>query len=190
MTKYNILNQPSNSIIDPNSSGEALREQIGNLEENDVLLETAISDSVKESIKLSEDNSNLSANNLLLQAEIQNIRKRNIAEIEKTKNFSVSGFSKDLLPIYDSLSKSLENIEEGTNAHEGISNTLNGLLMAFESNGVKIIEDNNSFNPEFHEAVSHIPVEGKSSGEIIEVLQVGFLIADRLLRPSMVIVAK
>ncbi|MEM7027859.1 MAG: nucleotide exchange factor GrpE [Pseudomonadota bacterium] len=131
---------------------------------------------------------------LRAQAEMENLRKRTTRDIENAHKYALDKFVNELLPVVDSLelgiSAAVEN-EHGKEMLEGMELTLKMLSAALEKFGVKHIQpEGEKFNPEFHEAVSMQPVEGKESGTVISVMQKGYELNGRLVRAAMVMVAK
>ncbi len=124
-------------------------------------------------------------------AEAENIRK--IAAKEKTDimKYGISKFAKDVLSIRDNLKLALSNSDASTDhIIEGVKLTMAVLDKTLESNGVTIIEAVDcKFDPHFHQAVVEIEDDEKQ-GLVVQVLQDGFMIYDRLLRPALVAVAK
>lgn len=132
---------------------------------------------------------------LRAQAEIENIRRRTEIDIEKAYKFSLEKLINELLPIIDSLEKPLElNNQEKKDVKiitEGIKLTLKALLNIVKKFGVEVINDVNvQFNPEIHQAISTIDSDQVNNNHIIKVVQKGYTLNGRLLRPSMVIVSK
>ena len=126
------------------------------------------------------------------QAEVQNARTRAAREIDKARKFALDGFMKELLPVHDTFARSLET-ENATaeTLKEGSELTMKMLSKALEKFGLEVIDPKNeAFNPEFHEAVSMVPMPGVESGQIIDVIQKGYKLNDRLLRAAMVVVAQ
>ena len=124
-------------------------------------------------------------------AELQNVQKR--AEKERTDmaKFAITQFAKDILSIFDSLQLALTNCKKQDDPIvEGIKLTLSQLNKVFDAYGIKMIESKDKkFDPNYHQAINQIESE-KEKGTIITVLQEGFMIKDRLLRPALVSVAK
>ena len=130
------------------------------------------------------------------QAEVQNIRKRSQEDVSKAHKFAIEAFAESLLPVRDSLEMSLtiENLTPEA-LKEGVEATLRQLASALEKN--KVIELNpigEKLDPNRHQAISMVPGEGAeppvASGHVVSVLQKGYLINDRLLRPALVTVAQ
>ena len=130
-------------------------------------------------------------------AENDNLRKRHDKEIEDNSKYAIKNFSYSLLTVADNLERAISSTsnesEELTpvvkNLIIGIQAVEKELFSALEKNGVKKFESlHEQFNPEFHQAVSKI-INEKPEGIIVEEMQKGFKIGDRLLRPAMVVVS-
>ena len=126
-------------------------------------------------------------------AELQNLKKRHEIEKVNISNFSITAFAKDVLSIRDNLCLALANCKDNSNTDaivEGVKMTLKHLDKILDSYNIKIIVSlNKPFNPNYHQAMSEA-VSDKDPGTIIQVMQEGFMIKDRLLRPALVVVAK
>lgn len=135
---------------------------------------------------------------LRLVAEMDNLRKRFVREREDAAKYSISGFARDLLDVSDTFRRALQSIPEETRADEkirplveGIEATERVLLNVFEKNGIKKLEPlDEPFNPNFHEVMFEAPVPDKAAGQIIQLVEAGYMLHDRLLRPARVGVAK
>lgn len=126
-------------------------------------------------------------------AEMENIQRRTKRDIENAYKFSLEKFIKELLPIKDSLEKALELAiaKEHDPALSGIQLTLKQLENLLEKNGVKPIEPaGKQFDPHFHEAMLAEENDEFPPNTIIKVLQKGYLLHERLMRPALVVVAK
>ncbi len=131
-------------------------------------------------------------------AEMDNLRKRSVREREDAGKYAVTGFAKDLLDVADTFRRALQAIPEDLRSDERINNLVQGieatersLLACFEKNGIRKIEPlDEPFNPHFHEVMFESPVPGKQAGIIIQLIEPGYVIQDRLLRPARVGVAK
>ena len=128
---------------------------------------------------------------LRAKADAENARRRAEDEISKVRKFAIEGFAESLLPVLDSLEAGL-NIKDASIDHirEGAQATLRQLLSALERNKVIAIDPqvNTKFDPHLHQAISVVPSE-QEANTVVTVLQKGFLIADRILRPALVIVS-
>ena len=124
-------------------------------------------------------------------AELQNVKKRHETEKANISNFSITSFAKDVLSIRDNLCLALANCKDNSDAIvEGVKMTLKHLDKILDSYNIKIIVSlNKQFDPNYHQAMSEA-VSDKDPGTIIQVMQEGFMIKDRLLRPALVVVAK
>jgi len=130
---------------------------------------------------------------LRMQAEMENLRKRLIRDLEKSRKFALEGFMKDLLQVRDSLERGLEMIDEKATVEtlkEGKELTLKMLTKVMSDHGLEVVDPAlQAFDPEFHEAVTVIPSEEYEENTVLEVLQKGFKLHDRLIRPATVVVA-
>ncbi len=128
---------------------------------------------------------------LRAKAEAENARRRAEDEISKARKFALESFAESLLPVADSLEASLA-IKDATpeQIKEGAAATLNQLKSALQRN--KVIEINppsgTKFDPHQHQAISMVPSE-QDANTVVSVLQKGYLIAERVLRPALVTVA-
>ncbi len=130
-----------------------------------------------------------------LRAEIENNRKRAERDIENAHKYALKNFIENLLPIIDSMemgqtaaradNATLESIREGSEM------TMTMLLQLLEKQGLETIDPlGEKFDPEKHQAMSMIEAAGAESNTVVEVMQKGFALNDRLVRPAMVVVAK
>ena len=131
---------------------------------------------------------------LRAQAEMENLRKRTTRDIENAHKYALEKFVNELLPILDSMTlgmnaaESAENVEE---LREGMDLTLKMFISALEKFGVQTIDpQGEKFNPEQHEAISMQEIEGTESNTVVSVMQKGYELNGRLVRPAMVVVAK
>ncbi|WP_447530098.1 MULTISPECIES: nucleotide exchange factor GrpE [unclassified Vreelandella] len=130
---------------------------------------------------------------LRASAEAQNIRRRAEAEAEKARKFALEKFVKELLPVVDSLEKALENMQEdATDVHrEGVSMTLKMQLDVLNKFGVESVEPHGEpFDPQVHEAMTMVPNPELEPNTVMDVMQKGYLLNGRLVRPAMVVVSK
>ncbi len=128
---------------------------------------------------------------LRAKAEAENIRRRSDEEISKARRFAVEGFAEALLPVKDSLEAAIA-IPAATPEQllEGVHATLRQLSQALERNKVQQIAPpaGTKFDPHQHQAISIVPAE-QEANTVVAVLQKGYLIAERVLRPALVTVA-
>ena len=150
----------------------------------------ALADAQAELANLKAQNADLADQYLRAQADVQNARRRADDEIAKARKFAVEGFADSLLPVLDSLEAGLAipnaTIEQ---IHEGSQATLRQLKSALERNKVLEIAPpaGTKFDPHHHQAISVVPAE-QEAHTVVTVLQKGYSIADRVLRPALVTV--
>lgn len=129
---------------------------------------------------------------LRAKAEAENARRRADDDVSKARKYAVEGFAEAMLPVLDSLEAAI-GIQNATPEQllEGVHATRRQLVQALERN--KVIEINPGpaakFDPHQHQAISAVPVPGQEPNTIVAVLQKGYLIADRVLRPALVTVS-
>jgi molecular chaperone GrpE len=135
---------------------------------------------------------------LRMHAEFENIKKRMERDKEKSVAYAQEQFARDLLPVMDALELALASIpteEEGGDEHlaklrEGVQLTLDQFIKTFEKHHIKVVDIDEGFDPNFHDAVMQVESDQHEKGQIVQVLQKGYTFKDRLLRPAMVSVAK
>ena len=131
---------------------------------------------------------------LRAKAEADNTRRRADEEIAKSRKFAVEGFAESLLPVKDSLEAALATHASGQGSPEqvleGVNITLRQLVQALERNKVVEISPpvGTKFDPHQHQAISMVPAD-QDANTVVSVLQKGYLIAERVLRPALVTVA-
>ena len=177
------VQQETTSTEDPLE--DPLEEAIARVQE----LEEQLKAQVEETSKKEQD--------LLLRtrAEIDNMRRRSEQDIEKAHKFALEKFSKDILNTIDNLERALatpankedENIKA---LFDGVELTLKELLSTVSRFGVEPVGTvGDTFNPDLHQAISMQPAEGFESNQITTVLQKGYTLNGRVIRPAMVMVA-
>ena len=128
------------------------------------------------------------------QAEMENLRKRAARDVENAHKYALEKFTDELLPIMDSLELGLSASVKAKNLDDlckGMELTLEMFNTVMEKFGITMIEPKGEkFNPELHDAVSMQETNDSNSGIIIEVMQKGYTLNGRLIRPAMVVVAK
>ena len=142
-----------------------------------------------------EEKANRSTDQALrTQAELENIRRRAEKDVSNAHKYGLEKLINEILPVIDGIERGLAipaPNAEAKNIHAGMEMTLGMLLKALEKYGVKQINPvGEVFNPEQHQALSMVEKAGAAPNTVIEVMQQGYLLNDRLLRPAMVIVAK
>ncbi len=132
---------------------------------------------------------------LRAQAEAQNVKRRAEMDVEKARKFALEGFSRDLLPVVDNLERALESAaESGEDAKplvEGVELTLKSLLDALNKYHIAPLDPQGEpFDPQLHQAMSMVENPAVEPNTVIAVMQKGYTLNDRLLRPAMVMVSK
>jgi len=131
---------------------------------------------------------------LRMQAEMENLRKRLIRDQEKSRRFALERIMKDLLQVRDSMERGLEADAESATAVallEGQALTLKMLAKVMQDHNLELIDpQGEAFNPEFHEAMTVQPSAELEENSVMEVLQKGYKLHDRLVRPAMVVVSR
>jgi molecular chaperone GrpE len=133
-------------------------------------------------------------------AEMENVRKRLEREKAEATLYAASNFARDILSVSDNLTRALElaHADAIKDAPEPIKNLIGGvemtqreLLNVFERHGIKRLDPlGEKFDPHLHQAMFEVPAGDQPSGIVVQVLQAGFVIGDRVLRPAMVGVSK
>ena len=127
-------------------------------------------------------------------AEIENIKKRSQKEVENAYKYSTESILQEIIPIYDSLSLSCNLSDEKTTKEQldqGNKLLLSMFQKIFEKNNIEEINpQGESFNPEFHQAISTIEDNNEENDKITEVVQKGYLLNNRVIKPALVIVIK
>ena len=129
------------------------------------------------------------------KAEVDNIRRRSAQDVDKARKFALEKFATEMLVSVDNLERALQNVdkedENNKGIIEGLELTLQGLIASLEKFGVKGVDPQDQpFNPEFHQAMSMQVVEGVAPNTVIAVMQKGYELNGRLIRPAMVMVSK
>lgn len=150
--------------------------------------------------ELAARNAELNDRLLRLAAEMENLRKRYERELADTRTYAIAGFARDMLTATDSLSRALMMLP--AEARETADATMQSLIDGIElteremqrllsKHGVKPIEaEGQKFDPHRHQAMFEVPDPSRPEGTVVQVVQAGFSIGDRVLRPAMVGVAK
>ena len=133
-------------------------------------------------------------------AEMENLRKRTAREVADARAYGITGFARDILHIADNLQRALDAIPADMKATadpalkafiEGVELTERSLLNTLEKNGVKKFDPSGEkFDPNFQQAMYEVPDPSVPSGTVVQVVQAGFMIGERVLRPALVAVSK
>jgi molecular chaperone GrpE len=137
--------------------------------------------------KLAELNENF----LRAKAETENVRRRAAEDVAKARKFAIESFAEHLLPVVDSLEAALADTSgDAAKLREGVELTLRQLSSAMEKGRVAAVNPvGEKFDPHRHQAISMVPAE-QEPNTVVSVLQKGYVIADRVLRPALVTVAQ
>jgi molecular chaperone GrpE len=133
-------------------------------------------------------------------AEMENLRKRTAKEVADARSYGITGFARDILDIADNLQRAFdalpaewkESADPALKAFiEGVELTERSLLNTLEKNGVKKFDpQGEKFNPNFQQAMYEVPDVSVPAGTVVQVVQAGFMIGERVLRPALVGVSK
>lgn len=175
------------------------------LDDDDIIftqdeMDTAEPDPVMVILALNEENTELKSKAMTLLADMENLRRRTEREVKDARQYAVASFARDILSVSDNLSRALQAIpqEARVDADEVLKNLLEGVEMTdrdlqnqLTKNGViQLDPEGEKFNPNFHQAIFEVPDPDVISGTIVQVVQAGYKIGERVLRPAMVGVAK
>lgn len=133
-------------------------------------------------------------------AEMENLRRRTAKDVADAKTYSTSSFAREMLSVSDNLRRAIDAVPEEAKAAgdeglmaliEGVEMTERAMLSALEKNGVKKLEPiNEKFDPNFHQAMFEVQNPDVPNNTVVDVIQDGYVIGQRVLRPAMVGVAK
>ena len=135
---------------------------------------------------------------LYAKAEVQNVRRRLEKDIQDARTYAATGFARDILSVADNLARALEHVPEGMREDEkfkgflaGIEATQRELDKVFSLHGItRIASQGLQLDPNQHQAMLEVPTAEVEPGTVVQEMQSGYMIKDRLLRPAMVAVAK
>ena len=149
---------------------------------------------------LKAENADLRDRFLRLAAEMDNLRRRTDREIKDAKSYAVTSFARDMLAVSDNLRRAIETLPDDARAAadatltaliEGVEMTERGMLSTLERHGVRKIDaEGQKFDPNFHQAMFEVPNPDVPNNTVVQVVQAGYAIGERVLRPAMVGVAK
>ncbi|MCI4186419.1 nucleotide exchange factor GrpE [Dickeya dianthicola] len=132
---------------------------------------------------------------LRARAEMENVRRRAELDVEKAHKFALEKFAGEILPVIDNLERALEMADKSNDALsgmiEGVELTLKAMLSAVNKFGIEVVADVNvPFNPEIHQAMTLLESADHAPNHVMMVMQKGYTLNGRLLRPAMVAVSK
>ncbi len=151
-------------------------------------------------VKLMKENEELKDRALRAAAEMENLRRRTAREVQDARSYAVTNFARDMLTVSDNLRRALEAVSAefratgGSAAEsliEGVEMTERSMLSTLERHGVRKLEpEGERFDPNFHQAMFEIPNAELPANTVVQVVQPGYSIGERVLRPAMVGVSK
>ncbi len=150
--------------------------------------------------ELEAENADVKDRLLRLAADMENLRRRTDREMKDARTYAVTGFARELLSVADNLRRAIEAVPAEAKAHGedglnaligGVEVTERALLSALEKNGVKKLDpEGERFDPNFHQAMFEVPNTEVPNNTVVQVVQAGYSIGGRVLRPAMVGVSK
>ncbi|PQA72007.1 nucleotide exchange factor GrpE [Brucella oryzae] len=161
--------------------------------------EAAVDETANRIAMLEADNGELKDQLLRAAAEMENLRKRTQRDVQDARAYAVTNFARDMLSVSDNLRRALEAIPTDALATDaslksladGVEMTERAMLLALERHGVKKLEpEGQKFDPNFHQAMFEVPNPDLPNNTVVQVVQDGYAIGDRVLRPAMVGVSK
>ena len=190
-------NEPQDKAVDEEVAREMegvpehLRDTDGEEDAADEALEEALA-SLRGDLEAAKQDA------LYARAETQNVRRRMEKDIQDARNYAATGFARDILSVADNLARALDAIPAEQREDEklkgfiaGIEATQRELEKVFSQNGItRIAAKGMPLDPNQHQAMMEIPTDEVDAGTIVQEMQAGYMIKDRLLRPAMVGVAK
>lgn len=149
---------------------------------------------------IQSENNDMKDRLLRLAADMENLRRRTEREVKDARAFAISGFARDVLAVSDNLHRAIEAVtakqrdgadETLTALLEGVELTERSMQTTMERHGVRKIEaEGQRFDPNFHQAMFEVPNPEVPNNSVVQVVQAGYMIGERVLRPAMVGVAK
>lgn len=151
-------------------------------------------------VRLLKENEELKDRALRSAAEMENLRRRTARDVVDARAYAIANFARDMLQVADNLQRALDAIPAEAKAGgdagfktliEGVEITQRAMLSTLERHGVKkLAPEGERFDPNFHQAMFEVPNAEIASGTVVQVVQPGYSIGDRVLRPAMVGVSK
>jgi molecular chaperone GrpE len=151
-------------------------------------------------MRLAKENEEFKDRALRMAAEMENLRRRTARDVHDARTYAIANFARDMLSVSDNLRRALDAIPAEAKASgdtgftaliDGVEMTERAMLSALERHGVKKLEpEGEKFDPHFHQAMFEVPNDKVPNNTVVQVVQTGYVIGDRVLRPAMVGVAK
>ena len=161
--------------------------------------DAAAEDAINPLAELQVENNALKDQMLRLAADMENLRKRTAREMQDAKAYAVTNFARDMLSVSDNLRRALDAIPTDALAEdtglkalaEGVEMTERAMINALERHGVtQLSPEGQKFDPNFHQAIFEVPNADVPNNTVVQVMQTGYAIGDRVLRPAMVGVSR
>ena len=162
--------------------------------------EGAIDGDYEAVVRLLKENEELKDRALRVAADMENLRRRTARDVHDARSYAIANFARDMLSVSDNLGRALDAIPAEVKASgdagfkaliEGVELTERAMLAALERHGVKKLQpEGEKFDPNFHQAMFEIPNPDVPNNTVVQVVQTGYVIGDRVLRPAMVGVSK
>ena len=162
--------------------------------------EGAIDGDYEAVVRLLKENEELKDRALRVAADMENLRRRTARDVHDARSYAIANFARDMLSVSDNLGRALDAIPAEMKASgdagfkaliEGVELTERSLHQALEKNGVKKFDPKGEkFDPNVQQAMYEVPDASVPAGTVVQVIQAGYMIGDRVLRPAMVGVAK
>jgi molecular chaperone GrpE len=162
----------------------------------EAVAETAQPDPIE---ALTAENAELKDKLLRLAAEMENLRRRTSRDVHDARSYAIANFARDMLTVADNLNRALDAVPAEAVAAdpaiaalgEGVDLTQRSLISTLERHGVKKLTPlGDRFDPNFHQAMFEVPDVTKPANTVVQVVQDGYVIGERMLRPAMVGVSK
>ena len=166
----------------------------------DATVETAASETTDPVAEATREAAQYKDKLLRTLAEMENLRKRTEREVLDARAYGIAGFARDVLAVADNMHRALEaigpDLREGADPKvkaliEGVELTERELMKILERNGVrKFSPQGEKFDPNFHQAMYEVPTSDQPPGHVAQVIQAGYMLGERVLRPALVAVSK
>ena len=182
-------------MIKEDKDSELLPEEEDSLDESkQEITDENVNNVIEEPLSLEEQIEELQEKVLRAQAEVQNVRRIAAQEVTRARLYGAESLAREFLSVGDNLQRAIESAKEEidlSSMREGLELTFKSFESSLQSAGITSIDPlDENFDPEKHEALSIIKDESKEENTIIQVVQKGFMILDRVLRPAKVIVSR
>jgi molecular chaperone GrpE len=151
-------------------------------------------------VRLIKENEELKDRALRVAADMENLRRRTARDVHDARSYAIANFARDMLSVSDNLQRALDAVPEEAKVSgdagfkalfEGVDITERAMISALERHGVKKLNpEGEKFDPNFHQAMFEVPNADVPANTVVQVVQAGYSIGDRMLRPAMVGIAK